>query len=66
MLGLRLLEGVDLDAAEADLGVSPWTPARRRAAERLASRGRLVIEGGRLRVPPAARVWTDGAAGELF
>ena len=66
MLGLRLLEGVDLDAAGVDLGIDPWTPARRRAAERLAGRGRLVIEGGRLRVPAAARVWTDGAAAELF
>jgi len=66
MLGLRLLEGVDLDAAGVDLGIDPWTPARRRAAERLAGRGRLVIEVGRLRVPAAARVWTDGAAAELF
>ncbi len=66
MLGLRLLEGVDLDAAEADLGVSPWTAARRRAADRLASRGRLTIEGNRLRVPREARVWTDGVAAELF
>jgi putative oxygen-independent coproporphyrinogen III oxidase len=66
MLGLRLLEGVDLDAAEAELGVSPWTPARRRAADRLVAKGRLEIEGSRLRVPRAARVWTDGVAVELF
>ena len=66
MLGLRLLEGVDLDAAGAELGVTPWTPARRRAADRLVACGRLEVEGGRLRVPPAARVWADGVAAELF
>jgi oxygen-independent coproporphyrinogen-3 oxidase len=66
MLGLRLLEGVDLAAAEADLGVDPWTPARRRAADRLARGGRLEIDGSRLRVPRQARIWTDGVAAELF
>jgi oxygen-independent coproporphyrinogen-3 oxidase len=66
MLGLRLLEGVDLAQAEADLGVPFWTPARRRAADKLAARGRLAIEESRLRVPAAARVWTDGVAAELF
>jgi putative oxygen-independent coproporphyrinogen III oxidase len=66
MLGLRLLEGVDLAAAEAELEVQVWTPARRRVAERLAGRGRLEIEGGRLRVPRQARIWADGVAAELF
>jgi oxygen-independent coproporphyrinogen-3 oxidase len=66
MLGLRLLEGVDLDAAGAELGVDPWTPARRRAADRLVKGGRLEIEGSRLRVPRRARIWTDGTAAELF
>jgi oxygen-independent coproporphyrinogen-3 oxidase len=66
MLGLRLLEGVDLAAAEADLGVTAWTPARRRAAERLVARERLQVENGRLFVPRAARVWTDGVAADLF
>jgi oxygen-independent coproporphyrinogen-3 oxidase len=66
MLGLRLLEGVDLAATQADLGIDPWTPARRRAADRLVARGRLAVEGDRLRVPRKARVWTDGVAAELF
>jgi putative oxygen-independent coproporphyrinogen III oxidase len=66
MLGLRLLEGVDLGAAEADLGVQAWTPARRRAADRLAGRGRLEVEAMRLRIPRGARIWTDGVAAELF
>jgi oxygen-independent coproporphyrinogen-3 oxidase len=66
MLGLRLLEGMDLAAAEADLGIQVWTPARRRAADRLVGQGRLAIDGDRLRVPPSARVWTDGVAAALF
>ncbi len=66
MLGLRLQEGVDLDAARAELGIDPWTPERRRAADRLVARGRLAIEGARLRVPREARVWTDGVAAALF
>jgi oxygen-independent coproporphyrinogen-3 oxidase len=66
MLGLRLLEGVDLAAAEADLGVTAWTPARRRTAERLVARGRLQVDDKRLFVPRAARVWTDGIAADLF
>lgn len=66
MLGLRLLEGVDLDAARAELGIDAWSPARRRAAERLVKRGRLAVDGDRLRVPRQARIWTDGVAAELF
>jgi hypothetical protein len=46
--------------------VDPWTPARRRAADRLAKAGRLEIDGSRLRVPRQARIWTDGVAAELF
>lgn len=66
MLGLRLLEGVDLEAAAAELGVPAWTPERRRAAERLAAQGRLELDGGRIRVPSRARIWTDAAARDLF
>jgi oxygen-independent coproporphyrinogen-3 oxidase len=66
MLGLRLAEGVDLAGAERELGISPWTAERRRSADRLIRRGRLTVEGDRLRVPREARVWTDGIAAELF
>lgn len=66
MLGLRLADGLDLDAAAAELGVPAWTPARRRAAEKLAARGRIELSGGRVRVPAKARIWTDGVAAELF
>jgi oxygen-independent coproporphyrinogen-3 oxidase len=66
MLGLRLAVGLDLDEAAAALGVPAWTPSRRRAAERLTASGRLAIEGGRLRIPTSARVYTDGIAAALF
>jgi oxygen-independent coproporphyrinogen-3 oxidase len=66
MLGLRLTEGLDLEGAANELGVSAWPEARRRAANKLVERGRLAIEGGRLRVPRAARIWSDGVAAELF
>ena len=66
MLGLRLAEGLDLDDAAASLGVPAWTRERRRTAERLAGQGKLAMEGGRLRVPPGARIWTDGIAAALF
>lgn len=66
MLGLRLAEGFDLERSGAELGVPGWTPARRRTAEKLRARGRLTVDGGHLVVPPAARVWTDGVAADLF
>ncbi|WP_437493186.1 radical SAM family heme chaperone HemW [Sorangium sp. So ce1014] len=66
MLGLRLREGFDLEAAAAALGVAAWPAARRRAAERLERAGRLEVTGGRLRVPRAAWVFTDGIAADLF
>ena len=66
MLGLRLREGLDLEAAASALGVEPWPEARRRAAERLVERGRLAIDGERLRVPEDAWLFADGTAVELF
>lgn len=66
MLGLRLTEGLDLALAAADLGVDPWTPARTATVARLVARGRLLREGSRLRIPPEARLHSDGIAAELF
>jgi len=66
MLGLRLLGGFDLEGAATSLGVPPWPDARRRAAARLVSVGRLVIEGGWLRIPETARIFADGIAAALF
>jgi oxygen-independent coproporphyrinogen-3 oxidase len=66
MLGLRLAGGFDLEQAAAELGVDPWPAARARAAERMVQRGRLLREGGRLRVPLSAWALADGTAAELF
>jgi len=66
MLGLRLLEGLDLDAAGQALGIDARTPERSRAIERLVERGMLVSEGAVVKVPPSARLFADGIAAELF
>jgi oxygen-independent coproporphyrinogen-3 oxidase len=66
MLGLRVAEGVDLDACGRDLGVEGWTVERRRAAEKLAARGRLAHDGPRTRIPTRAWLWTDDTAARLF
>jgi oxygen-independent coproporphyrinogen-3 oxidase len=66
MLGLRLVEGVDLARASADLGIDPWTPERLGAIERLTERGRLTRDGSVLRIPRAAWLFTDDIAARLF
>ncbi|MDB4933899.1 MAG: hypothetical protein JWP87_871 [Labilithrix sp.] len=66
MLGLRLVEGVDLGRASADLGIDPWTPERLRAIDRLAERGRLTRDGDVLRIPRAAWLFCDDIASRLF
>jgi oxygen-independent coproporphyrinogen-3 oxidase len=66
MLGLRLADGFDLAACGTDLGVDPFTPERTREIDRLAAKGRVVREGGRLRVPREAWLWTDDTAARLF
>lgn len=66
MLGLRLVEGVDLGRAGAELAVDPWTAERLRSVERLTSRGRLVREGDVLTIPRAAWLFADDIAARLF
>jgi putative oxygen-independent coproporphyrinogen III oxidase len=66
MLGLRLVDGVDLGRASADLDIDPWTPERLRAIERLVERGRLTRDGDVLRIPRAAWLFTDDIASRLF
>ena len=68
MLGLRLAEGLDLDAAAGDLGLSSggWTPARSKASRWLEARNRLVREGTRARIPASAWLWADDTAARLF
>jgi putative oxygen-independent coproporphyrinogen III oxidase len=66
MLGLRLAEGVDVEAAAIRTGASFWSPARRRSARRLIERGRLVEDGPRLFIPKAAWLFADGIISELL
>lgn len=66
MLGLRLRDGFDLAEAVSDLGEPVWTDARRKAVDVLSARGRLEVEGTRLRIPKRAWVLADGIAAELF
>lgn len=66
MLGLRLELGLDLDEAGASLGVAGWTGERERAAARLARRGRVARDGGRVWIPGEARVYTDAVVVELM
>ena len=66
MLGLRLARGFDLSAAAEDVGAVAWTDARAREVAKLTSRGRLVRDGDRLRIPAAAWLWADDTAARLF
>jgi oxygen-independent coproporphyrinogen-3 oxidase len=66
MLGLRLEEGFDLDACGDELGIDPWTPERARTTTWLVDRQRVTRDGGRLRVPRDAWLFTDDTAARLF
>ncbi|HEX7671919.1 MAG TPA: radical SAM family heme chaperone HemW [Polyangiaceae bacterium] len=65
MLGLRLAEGLDVEAAAQDTGVEAWPASRLRAVERLSSRGRVLREGPRLRIPHEAWLLADGTIAEI-
>jgi oxygen-independent coproporphyrinogen-3 oxidase len=66
MLGLRVREGLDLAAAGDDLGIDAMTKERTRTIDALVSRGRLSIEGTRLRIPPKAWLFADDTASRLM
>jgi putative oxygen-independent coproporphyrinogen III oxidase len=66
MLGLRVDEGVDIESAAAALKTPGWTAQRARAAAWLEERGRIVREGGCVRIPRAAWLWTDDTAARLL
>jgi oxygen-independent coproporphyrinogen-3 oxidase len=66
MLGLRMDEGIDLEASARDLGVPAWTAERRRALAWLRERGRIALSGSRIRIPRSAWLWTDDTAARLF
>jgi putative oxygen-independent coproporphyrinogen III oxidase len=66
MLGLRLREGFDVEAAAREVGVDPYPRERVRAIEKLEAAGRIERAGGTLRVPRAALHLLDGTAAQLF
>ncbi len=66
MLGLRLADGFDLDAAGREWNENPWTDERERAVANLCARERLIRDGGRLRIPKKAWHFTDDTAARLF
>jgi putative oxygen-independent coproporphyrinogen III oxidase len=66
MLGLRTVDGVDLDNAAAELGVPAWTPRRQRATRRWLERGGLVRDGGRLRIPRDRWLLADGIIADVM
>ena len=66
MLGLRVAEGVDLNAAGRELGVDPFTPERRAAVERALRRGHLEETGGRFRIPRQRWLLADGIITDLL
>jgi len=66
MLGLRVREGLDLAAAGDDLGIDAMTKERRRTIDTLVARGRLSVEGTRLRIPPKAWLFADDTAARLM
>jgi oxygen-independent coproporphyrinogen-3 oxidase len=66
MLGLRMKEGFDLEAAAVELGADPYPDKRSAALVELQARGRLVHREGRIAVPREAWIWVDDTAATLF
>lgn len=65
LLGLRLAEGVDLDAISRATGTVVLTAERERSIERLVRSERLVRDGARLRIPEHAWLFADAVIREL-
>lgn len=66
MLGLRLAEGFDLEAAADELGVNPLPDGRKQALERLLQKGRIELDRRRLRIPKPEWLFADGIISELL
>lgn len=65
LLGLRLAEGVDLDALSRATGIDARTPVRERAIEKLVREERLVRDGARVRIPKRAWLFADAVIRDL-
>lgn len=66
MLGLRLRDGVDLDALREELGVEPLTAERQRTIVRLIDQQRLCVDGSRYYIAPRAWLLADGTIAQLM
>ena len=66
LLGLRLGEGLDLDAAASELGVTALPPERQRALDKLERAQKIVLADGRLRIPKSQWLFADGIISELI
>jgi oxygen-independent coproporphyrinogen-3 oxidase len=66
MLGLRLAEGIDLEAAANELGVLALPPERRRALERLERSQRVERSADRLSIPKSQWLFADGIISQLL
>jgi oxygen-independent coproporphyrinogen-3 oxidase len=66
LLGLRLAEGVDLQAAALELGVAALPSERKRALDRLERAKRIEVAEGHLKLPKAQWLFADGIISELL
>lgn len=66
MLGLRVDEGIDIEAASTALSTPGWTSQRSRAAKWLEEHGRIAIDGPCVRIPPGAWLWTNDTVARLL
>ena len=66
MLGLRLSEGVDLEAAASELETALWTPERTRARDKLVAQGKLTLRAGIASIPKSQWLFADGIIAQLM
>lgn len=66
MLGLRLADGLDLEAAATELGTELWTADRARARDRLVTQGKLKLDGPRVSIPKSQWLFADGIIASLM
>jgi putative oxygen-independent coproporphyrinogen III oxidase len=66
MLGLRLAEGVDLEAAASELETELWTAPRARARDKLIAQGKLTLQGSIASIPKSQWLFADGIIAELM
>ena len=66
MLGLRMKEGVDIEAAAAEVGAEAYPEGRSEALDRMEIRGRIVRREGRVAATRESWIWADDTAASLF